>query len=85
MFTKTVELTEPEFEMLFSFFKTEYVPAVNMPHPGKFMDINMLAMTGGRERTENEFAALFNKADLQLNRIIATYSPIFTILEILKK
>ncbi|HYM93005.1 MAG TPA: methyltransferase, partial [Chitinophagaceae bacterium] len=35
------------------------IPEGNEPHPGKFMDINMLAMTGGRERTEKEFRELF--------------------------
>jgi hypothetical protein len=35
------------------------LPAGNEPSLGKWMDLNMLAMTGGQERTEAEFAALF--------------------------
>lgn len=57
------------------------IPEGNAPHPGKFMDINMLAMTGGRERTEKEFARLFANAGLKLNRIIHTHTPMFSIVE----
>jgi len=57
----------------------------NDPHPGKFMDINMMAMTGGRERTESEFASLFTKAGLKLSRVIHTHSPMFSIVEATKK
>lgn len=61
------------------------IPEDNEPHPGKFMDINMLAMTGGRERTEKEFAALFDQAGLQLSRVIPTHSPLFSIVEVIKE
>ena len=60
------------------------IPEGNAPHPGKFMDINMMAMTGGRERTEKEFTALFAKAGLRLNRIVPTHSPMFSIVEVVK-
>ena len=60
------------------------IPEGNDPHPGKFMDINMLAMTGGRERTEKEFAELFENAGLKLSRIIQTHSPMFSIIEVVK-
>jgi len=56
----------------------------NTPHPGKFLDINMLVMTGGKERTEKEFAVLFAKAGLHLNRVIPTHSPMFSIVEVVK-
>lgn len=37
------------------------------PHPSKFADVNMLAMTdGGCERTPTEFAELFKSAGLEL-------------------
>src|SRR6185436_3799347 len=49
------------------------IPEGNEPHPGKFMDINMLAMTGGRERTEKEFVALFDRAGLKLSRVVPTH------------
>jgi ubiquinone/menaquinone biosynthesis C-methylase UbiE len=60
------------------------IPEGNETHPGKLMDINMLAMTGGRERTEKEFAHLFTQAGLKLSRIISTHSPMFSIVEVLK-
>ena len=58
------------------------IPEGNTPHPGKFLDINMLAMTGGKERTEKEFAELFAKAGLTLSGIIQTHSPLFSIIEV---
>jgi hypothetical protein len=38
----------------------------------KFMDLAMLVMTGGRERTETEYRALLGRAGLKLTRIIPT-------------
>jgi predicted O-methyltransferase YrrM len=40
--------------------------------PGKLLDINMLVMTGGRERTADEFAALYRASGFELVRIIPT-------------
>lgn len=49
----------------------------NAPAPGKLLDLNMLVMTeGGRERTPQEYAALLERAGLQLRRIQPTPSPI---------
>ena len=50
------------------------VGPANIPEPGKFMDVNMLAMTGGRERTAEDFAALFAASGFKLNRVIPTQS-----------
>lgn len=50
------------------------VGPANVPEPGKFMDVNMLAMTGGRERTAEEFAALFAQSGFKLGRVIPTPS-----------
>jgi SAM-dependent methyltransferase len=61
------------------------IPPGNEPHPGKFMDINMLAMTGGRERTEAEFADLFDKAGLKPGKVVHTHSPLFSVVEGLKR
>ena len=61
------------------------IPEGNVPHPGKFMDINMLAMTGGKERTEKEFKELFAKAGLELSKVVHTHSPMFSIIEVVKK
>ena len=52
------------------------VPAGNAPHPGKVMDILMLAVAEGRERTEQEFKALFEKAGLQLTTVTMTPSTL---------
>jgi hypothetical protein len=60
------------------------IPEGNDPHPGKFMDINMLAMTGGRERTEKEFSSLFEQTGLKLSKVIPTHSPMFSIVEVVK-
>jgi len=47
------------------------------PHPAKFQDLNMLAMTeGGCERTEAEFAALFEKSGLKLAGVHHTPTPV---------
>ena len=49
------------------------VPADGGPHFSHYMDLTMLAMTpGGRERTESEFARLFDAADLRLQRRVVT-------------
>ena len=45
-----------------------------------FGDLNMLVLPGGRERTEREYAALFDAAGLRLNRVIDTGTR-FSILE----
>jgi hypothetical protein len=43
------------------------VPAGNIPHPSKVMDIGMMVFTSGHERTEQEFRDLFEKS---LHRLI---------------
>ncbi|HEY2194201.1 MAG TPA: methyltransferase [Actinomycetospora sp.] len=35
------------------------VPPGNTPSPAKWMDLNMLVVAGGRERTETEYRALY--------------------------
>ena len=60
------------------------IPGANIPHPGKFMDINMLAMTGGKERTEQEFKDLLEMAGLHFIKVIPTHSPMFSIVEAIK-
>lgn len=60
------------------------IPTGNTGHPGKFMDINMMAMTGGKERTEAEYASLFANSGLKLERVIYTNSPTLSILEVTK-
>jgi hypothetical protein len=40
-----------------------------------FSDLNMLALPGGRERTEGEYAALFDAVGLRLTRTVGTGTP----------
>jgi hypothetical protein len=47
----------------------------NEPDPNKNLDLTIMALTPGRERTEDEFAALFAAAGLRLTRVIPTKSP----------
>lgn len=60
------------------------VPEGNQPSPAKFIDIEMMVMTGGKERTEAEFGKLFETAGFELNRVITTPSPM-VILEAVPK
>jgi hypothetical protein len=55
------------------------IPPGAEPSPGKVMDLEMLAMAGGRERTEDEFRALFDRAGFDLTRIVPTKSPLSVI------
>jgi hypothetical protein len=52
------------------------IPPGNDPDFGKLIDIEMLLMPGGRERTAEEFAALFARAGFELARIVPTDSPL---------
>lgn len=51
------------------------IPAGNGFHPAKVMDILMMVFSG-RERTEDEFAALLARAGLALTRVIPTPSTL---------
>ena len=51
------------------------IPPGNDPGWGKLLDINMLVI-GGRERTKNEFAAIFAEAGLKLTRVVPTKCPL---------
>lgn len=48
------------------------IPDGPEPHFGKWLDLEMLLMPGGRERTEREFRELFAKAGLEITRIVPT-------------
>jgi hypothetical protein len=54
----------------------------NVPTFGKFIDIAMLSLSGGRERTEAEYATLLASAGFRLNRVIPINSQ-FDIVEAL--
>jgi hypothetical protein len=49
----------------------QVVPARNQPGVAKFMDLEMLVLPGGMERTEKEFRDLFAASGFRLERIIS--------------
>lgn len=51
------------------------IPPGNGPHVGKLLDLEMLIMAGGLERTEAQFRDLLAGAGFRLTRIIPTASP----------
>jgi len=51
------------------------VPDAASPSFTKLLDLNMLVMNGGRERTKAEFCALLEATDYNLTRIIPTMAP----------
>jgi SAM-dependent methyltransferase len=51
------------------------VPPDNRPSPAQAMDLNMLVVLGGRERTEEEYQRLLEQAGFRLERVIPTQSP----------
>jgi hypothetical protein len=51
------------------------IPESPEPHFGKLLDLEMLLMPGGRERTEREFRTLFAKAGFEITRIVPTSRP----------
>ena len=55
------------------------IPPGNQPDFGKLVDLEMLLMPGGRERTAEEFASLFELAGFELARIVPTESPLCVI------
>ena len=46
------------------------------PHIGKLLDMTMLAVTGGEERTASEYKVLLARAGLKINRVIPTGSDV---------
>jgi SAM-dependent methyltransferase len=51
------------------------VPPGNDPHPAKLIDLEMLVMVGGHERSEAQFRDLLAGAGFRLSRIVSTTSP----------
>jgi len=52
------------------------LPPGDISHPGKLLDLAMLVMPGGQERTEDEYRALLDKAGLCLTRVMPTQSAV---------
>jgi hypothetical protein len=60
------------------------VPSDGSPDIAQMMDLNMLVMLPGRERTEAEFAKLFEAAGLTIPKVTRTHSP-FSLIEAAKR
>jgi len=56
------------------------LPEDNRPSPAQAMDLNMLVMLGGRERTKEEYRCLLQEAGFRLEQVIPTHSP-FSVIE----
>jgi hypothetical protein len=54
----------------------QVIPDGNAFHPGKFLDMVMLAVTGGRERTAAEYGELVAPAGFKLERVVPTPSSV---------
>jgi hypothetical protein len=52
------------------------LPTGDTPHLGKVLDIIMLAVPGGQERTEPEYQALLDKAGFRLKWVVPTESAV---------
>jgi hypothetical protein len=50
------------------------LPPGDTAHPGKMLDMTMLVLLGGQERTESEYASLLSKAGLRLTKVVPTNS-----------
>jgi len=58
----------------------ELIPEVPDLVPGKWMDVLMLAITGGRERTKNEYSELLSAARFELEEVVRTTGPLSILL-----
>jgi hypothetical protein len=52
------------------------LPPGNAPSFGKVLDLNMLVIPGGEERTEEEYRQLYEEAGLRLTRVVPTSAEV---------
>jgi hypothetical protein len=50
------------------------LPPGDTAHPGKMLDMTMLVLLGGQERTESEYASLLSMAGFRLTQVVPTNS-----------
>jgi hypothetical protein len=50
------------------------LPDGDAPHPGKMLDMVMLTVTGGEERTASQYSALLDEAGFRMTRVVPTAS-----------
>ncbi len=60
------------------------IPLGNEPFAGKFLDLVMLLIPGGKERTEEEYRDLFAQAGFELSKIVPTKSEV-SVIEAVKR
>ncbi len=48
----------------------------NEPDYGKYLDVNMLVLTGGKERTEEEYGRLFQAGGFSVSSVFRTGSEL---------
>lgn len=65
------KVMKPESKLLIVEF---VLPSGDSPHPGKNLDMVMLTVAGGEERTEEEYGPLLAKAGLHMTRVVPTTS-----------
>lgn len=51
------------------------IPPGDIPFPGKLLDLEMLVVFGGKERTEAEYRDLLKSAGFAVERVLPTFSP----------
>jgi hypothetical protein len=56
------------------------IPDDGSPSPAILLDLNMLVLTPGRERTQAEMTALLAAAGLTVHQVVRTHSP-FSLIE----
>ena len=57
------------------------VPVDDTPGPGRWLDLHVMLLTGGAERTLEEYSALFARADLRFARCLPTAHPAIEVIE----
>ncbi len=57
------------------------LPSDDSPGPGRWLDLQVMVLCGGRERTVEEYAGLFAQAGLRLARTVPTRHPAMTVVE----
>lgn len=55
------------------------IPAGNGPCFGKLLDLTMLTLPGGKERTEEEYRTLFKAGGFELTRVVPTHAEVSVI------
>ena len=56
------------------------LPPSPVPHPGWLMDLNMMAITGGQDRTASAYTDLLERSGWRIEQVVPTRSPLSVIL-----